>query len=113
MREGLSIITIRDGCRKRSPTGWVAYVGWLRRASGDEWELLPGARSVWRTGEAMPLLDQLAMHGLDDDHRVSDPQAGIGIHRLLIHYYLPANEAAWAAHCPRPPRWTKGAGEEG
>jgi len=104
MREGLKIVKLPGGYYGRS----VTRVGWLRRVSGDEWELLPGARSVWRTGGAMTPLDQLAAHGPGDNHQVSDPQAGIEeIHRLLLRRCLPADESAWAAHCPRPPRFEK------
>lgn len=83
----------------------VTRVGWLRRVSGDEWELLPGSRTIVRTGQ-LRTLDSLASQGPGEDHRLSDPSGGTEeIHRLIIRRSLPADEAAWMAHCPRPASW--------
>jgi hypothetical protein len=83
----------------------VTRVGWLRRVSGDEWEVLPGARTILRTGVPRPL-DSLASDGPKKDHSLSDPSKGIEeIHRLTIRRSMPADLKAWAKHCPTPKGW--------
>jgi len=100
MRNGLKIIQVPGRY-----AGWaVTRVGWLRRISGDEWEMI-GARTIIRTGSPRPL-DSLAADGPRKDHRLTDPAvAPEEIHRLVIRRSLPASVEAWAKHCPRPQNW--------
>jgi hypothetical protein len=77
----------------------------MRRISGDEYETLPGSRTIVRTGNQRTLAS-LASDGPKTDHTLSDPDGGTEeIHRLLIRRSLPANEKVWAKHCPRPKNW--------
>jgi hypothetical protein len=102
MTDGLKILKLPGGYYGRS----VTRVGWIRRIGGDEWVLLPGARSLWRTGGDLTSLDRIASHGPTRNHRLTDPQAGQEeLHRLLIRRCLPADEAVWQQHCPRPKDW--------
>lgn len=83
----------------------VTRVGWLRRVAGDEWELLPGARTIIRSG-GIRTLSELAEDGPKKDHTLSTPAAGLEeIHRLVIRRSLPANTKAWGDHCPKPKGW--------
>jgi len=85
----------------------VTRVGWLRRVSGDEWLLEAGARTVIRTGERRGL-EHLAIEGPDSGYHLLAPGgAAEHIHRLLIRRALPANEAAWIEHCPKPRDWNE------
>lgn len=88
----------------------ASLVGWMRRVAGDEWELLPGARTVWRqSGQRNPIgLDVLASSGPGRDYAMSEPTAGSEhIHRLIIRRARPADEKAWAKHCPMPKDWQR------
>jgi len=101
MRDGLKIIQVPGRY------SWaVTRVGWLRRVSGDEWEIV-GARTIVRTGSPRTL-DSLAAHGPGRDHRLSAiSEASEEIHRLVIRRSIPANEAAWLEHCPMPAGWVR------
>jgi hypothetical protein len=100
MRNGLKIIQVPGRY------GWsVTRICWMRRISGDEYETLPGSRTIVRTGNQRTLAS-LASDGPKTDHTLSDPDGGTEeIHRLLIRRSLPANEKVWAKHCPRPKNW--------
>jgi len=100
MRNGLKIIQLpgRYGYS-------VTRVGWLRRVAGDEWELLPGSRRIIRKGGNRNI-DSLASDGPERDHALTPASKGPEeVHRLVIRRALPANEAAWSEHCPRPENW--------
>lgn len=100
MRNGLKIVQLTGAYY-----GWaVTRVGWLRRVSGDEWELL-GARTIIRTGSPRPL-GNLASHGPMKDHRLTDADEGAeDVNRILIRRSFAANEQAWLKHCPKPAGW--------
>jgi hypothetical protein len=102
MQNGLKIIQLPGRY-----AGWaVTRVGWLRRVSGDEWELI-GARTIVRTGTPRAL-DSLASHGPMTDHTLSDSSlAPEEIHRLVIRRSLSADVEAWAEYCPCPSDWSK------
>lgn len=100
MRNGLKIIQVpgRYGYS-------VTKIGWLRRVSGDEWEIMPGARTLVHTSGPRTL-DSLASEGPGRDHQMSAPAAGPEeVHRLVIRRSLPASVDAWSKHCPRPSHW--------
>ena len=102
MRNGLKIIQIRG-------VYWaVTRICWVRRVGGDEYEEMPGARTITRkAGEPCRTIGSLAAIGLGRDHVLSEPDAeGDELHRLLIIRSKPANEGVWARYCPRPPNWT-------
>jgi hypothetical protein len=104
MRDGLKIIRLPGGYYGRS----VTRVGWVRRVGGDEYLLLPGSRSIWRTGGERTTLDRLASHGPGDNHQMTAPQVGEEeINRLLTRRALPADEHVWAPHCPKPKDWDR------
>ena len=103
---------VRDGLKVIQITGAyygyaVTRVGWLRRVRGDEYELLPGAVTVTRTGNVdQNGLDKLAAKGLGERYSASDAsEQPEEIHRLLIRRCIPANEKAWAEALPRPKDW--------
>lgn len=100
MRPGLKIVTLpgRYGYS-------VTRVGWLRRVSGDERELV-NARTIIRTqARAIGGLDKLASSG-PKGYTLSDKTEGVEeIHRLLIRRSLPASETAWRKECPKPENW--------
>lgn len=105
MRPGLKIIQIQV-------TSWraITFVGWLRRVSGDEYELMPGARIVTRkSGKSADWngVDDLAANGPGAKYQLAPAmQAPEELHRLgNIRRSKPANEGAWAKHCPRPKNW--------
>jgi len=102
MTNGLKIIQV--------PGRWgysVARVGWLRRVSGDEYVLLPGARTIMRTGTPRTI-DSLASDGPGNDHILTAPsKATEEVHRLVIRRSVRADEQTWAAHCPRPEDWVE------
>jgi hypothetical protein len=100
MRNGLKIIQVPGMYANLA----VTRIGWLRRVSGDEWELI-GASTIVRTGSPRSL-DSLAAHGPKDDRRLTaSAEAPEEIHRLVIRRSLPADVKAWAADCPRPDGW--------
>jgi hypothetical protein len=99
MRNGLKIIQVpgRYGYS-------VTRIGWMRRVSGDEFELV-NARTITRTGEPRTLAS-LAHDGPKRDHGLSDMDEGVEeVHRLVIRRSRPASEAAWIKHCPKPGNW--------
>jgi len=99
MRNGLKLIQVpgRYGYS-------VTRVGWMRRVSGDEFELV-NARTVTRTGDLRSLAS-LAQDGPKRDHRLSDMDEGVEeVHRLVIRRSRPASEASWLKHCPKPDDW--------
>ncbi|MBA2720775.1 MAG: hypothetical protein H0U52_16270 [Chloroflexi bacterium] len=98
---------MRDGLRVIKLPGYygLTRVGWLRRVHGDEYVLLPGARTVWRESGSR-LLEDLADDGPLKDHGLGKPSKGNDeIHRLLVWRCLPADVAAWAKACPMPKGW--------
>ena len=84
----------------------LTLIGWASRVQGDEWNLAPGNRTVFRTGPAdMGGFDKLAAKG-PDGYRMSDAaEIKEPLHRLLIRRCKPANVEAWRAHCPMPSGW--------
>jgi hypothetical protein len=102
MRDGLKIIVL-PGSRYYN----VVRIGWLRRVSGDEYELV-NARTVVRTAsyEAGGLA-RLASHGIEKRYKLSTADEGVEeIHRLVIRRSMPATEKSWAKDCPKPKGWT-------
>lgn len=102
MKDGLKIIQVagRYGYS-------VTRIGWLRRVSGDEYELI-GARTVARTSGNYSLdgISKLAAEGMQKNYELSKPDKTTeDIHRLLIRRCLNADEAAWKEHCPKPKNW--------
>ncbi len=80
----------------------VTRIGYLQRIGGDEYMLMPGARTVRRTSGARNL-DDLAADGPKKDHTLS-PASRMGelIHRLVIKRAFEANVEAWADHVKPP-----------
>lgn len=104
MHDGLKIIQLPGNYYGRG----VTLIGWMRRISGDEWELMPGARVIWRKSGDFNHggLDNLAANGLGKDYDASEPAKGAEhINRLLIRRARPADEKAWVKHCPKPKGW--------
>lgn len=102
MRDALVILKLPGGYYGRS----VTRVGYLRRIGGDEWELLPGARTLYRTGGDLTPLDRLASHGPTMNHRLTDPQVGVEwVSRTLIRRLFPCNLEVWTKHIERPADW--------
>ena len=105
----LGEIDMHDGLKLIQLPGRYGYsvtrVGWMRRVGGDEWELLPGAVSIGRTS-GQRTIDQVAIDGPGKDHQLWPPSKGVEeIHRLVIRRSMPADEKAWAKHCPKPKDW--------
>lgn len=104
MRPGLKIITL--------PGAYYGYavtrVGWLRRVSGDEFELV-GACTIARTGQQrLEGINKLASDGPGKGYQVSAADEGPEeVHRLLVRRCVPANEKAWREHCPKPKGWVE------
>lgn len=105
MREGLNVVQVTGAYYGYA----VTLVGWLRRVSGDEWEMLPGHVTVMRTGKRdLSGLDKLASGGLANRYRASEPaKQPESIHRLLVRRVKPANEEAWRSVVPRPTDWAE------
>ncbi len=103
MREGLTVLQVTGAYYGYA----VTLVGWLRRVSGDEYEMLPGHVTVLRTGDRDPNgLDKLASEGPGKSYRCSEPSRGPELlHRLLVRRPKPANEKSWAKVVPRPAGW--------
>jgi hypothetical protein len=103
MKDGLKIIQLpgRYGYS-------VTLVGWLRRINGDEYELL-NACTVARNGNyKLDGLQKLASDGPKKSYDVTSAASmPEEVHRLLIRRSLPANEAAWREHCPKPKGWVE------
>lgn len=101
MRNGLKVIQVpgRYGYS-------VTLAGWLKRVSGDEYEL-HNAVTVARTGNyRLDGLHRLATEGPKKGYHVTEPTKAVEeIHRLLLRRCLLANEKAWAEKCPRPAGW--------
>ena len=103
MENGLKVIVL--------PGAYYGYavtkVGWIRRVAGDEWEVLPGAVILYRTGEQRTF-EHLAAKGPGKDYKVyGEPaEAAEHIHRLLVRRIFPADESAWRKVCPRPQGWS-------
>lgn len=103
MREGLKLVQVPGSYYGRA----VTLVGWLKRTSGDEFEL-HGAVMVWRTGQWAPGgLDDLAADGPDSKRYGHSKPAKMPeeLHRLTLRRSKPANPEAWAKICPRPKNW--------
>lgn len=103
MREGLNLVQVTGAYYGYA----VTLVGWLRRVSGDEWELSPGYVTVMRTGERdLGGLDKLASTGPAKRYTTSEPATlPESIHRLLVRRCKPCDEKAWAKLVPRPSNW--------
>lgn len=102
MNDGLKVIVMTG-----SYYGYgVTKVGWIRRVSGDEWEILPGAVIVIRTGERGTLED-LAAEGLGKRYKVHGKPSKVAehVHRLGPRRIIQANEGAWKGEVPRPDGW--------
>jgi hypothetical protein len=98
MRAGLKIVVTPGNY-------WcLSQIGWLRRVEGDEWELV-GARTLRRIGEQVPLAEIAAKGPGKTIKLMPVAEQPEEIHRLLIRRSIPANEAAWAEHCPKPDDW--------
>jgi hypothetical protein len=106
MRNGLKIIAYLPG---RYGYG-LTRIGWLRRVSGDEYELI-GARTLWRTrgNYQMGGLNKLAAEGLGEDYGASEAdELPEELHRLLVRRVLICDEKKWAngrAPMPKPRGW--------
>ncbi len=102
MKDGLKIVQVAGAYYGYS----VTRVGWLRRVSGDEYELL-NARTIARTGSySLDGINKLASDGPRDKYRLSEGDKGPEeVHRLLIRRSVPASVDAWAKDCPRPKGW--------
>jgi hypothetical protein len=106
MREGLKLIQLpgRYGYS-------VTRIGWLRRVSGDEFELL-GGRTIARTSGQYSLqgVSKLAAEGMKQGYEITEAdELPEEIHRLVIRRALVASEKAWAKHCPKPKGWREAA----
>lgn len=101
MKEGLVLVQLPG-----SYGYTVTRAGWLKRVSGDEFEL-HGPVTVWRTGQRnMAGLDVLASKGPRKDYRTSPPGEAVEyVHRLLIRRCLPCDSTKWEKECPRPKGW--------
>jgi hypothetical protein len=103
MKDGLKIIRVTGAYYGYA----VTKIAWIRRIVGDEWEMMPGARTIIRTGSPRTL-DSLAAHGPRKDHTLTDPAIGSEeLNRLMIRRSLPADEIAWGDLCPRPVGWVE------
>lgn len=104
MREGLKILVLPGGYYGRG----VFRVGWLRRVSGDEYELL-NARTIIRTGQyKIGGFGELAEKGPGKSYKLSPIESGAeDVNRLLIKRSKSADEKAWAEHCPKPKGWDR------
>ena len=103
MRQGLTILQVTGGYYGRA----VTLVGWVRRVRGDEFEMLPGHVTVWRSSGqfAKNGLDTLAAEGPGKDYETSKPALVVEqLHRLLVRRPKPCVEAAWKL-VPRPKDW--------
>lgn len=86
----------------------ITIVGWARRKSGDEWELVPGARIITRAKGQYDWngFDNLAANGPGKDYRchpaMKMPEP---LHRLIVKRCKPANTEAWSEYCPMPKGW--------
>ena len=80
----------------------VTRIGYVQRVGGDEYMLMPGARTVRKTsGERN--LDDLAADGPKKDHKLSNPsRMGEPIHRLIVKRCFEANHEAWDEHIKAP-----------
>ena len=80
----------------------VTRIGYVQRVGGDEYMLMPGARTVRKTsGERN--LDDLAADGPEKDHKLSNPsRMGEPIHRLIVKRCFEANHEAWDEHIKAP-----------
>lgn len=87
----------------------VTMIGWVRRIKGDEYDILPGARTIIRNRNASPrTIASLASAGPQDDHTLSTPSDGVEFaHRFGLFRPTPANHEAWIAHCPMPTDWNE------
>lgn len=100
MRNGLKIIQLTGGYYGYAITK-IAYV---RRVSGDEYEILPGARIIAKISGSGRRLEGLAARGPMKDYKLYDPSETIEeIHRLTVRRCLIADETVWSTHIDRPP----------
>ena len=107
MSPGLKILQIQITLYRA-----ITFVGWLRRVSGDEYELMPGSRIVTRKPGAQWSwngIDELASKGPGTKYALTDPaQAPEELHRLgNIRRSKPADEKVWTRDCPRPKDWVE------
>ena len=101
MRNGLVLI------KTPGYYGGPTRVGWLRRVSGDLYELLPGFRSVSRESGSRELAE-VAGDGPAKDHKLGVPsKVAEDINAFLVWRAVRADEKAWAKECPRPKGWTE------
>jgi hypothetical protein len=106
-------IDMRNGLKVFQLPGRYGYsvtlVGWFRRVAGDEYEA-HNVCTIARTGSyALDGLQKLASagpgkRGYDVTKAADMPEE---IHRLLLRRVLPANEAAWREHSPKPKGWVE------
>ncbi len=105
MHDGIKIVQVPGNFYGRG----VTMVGWMRRVGGDEWELLPGARVIYRQSGNYSYtgLDDLAAKGPGKSYGLAEPTlAGEHVHRLLIRRSKPATWAGWLDLCPKPKDWS-------
>lgn len=101
MRPGLKLI-------KQPGYYGPTRIGWVRRIQGDEYEMLPGWRTVWRTS-GNRLLEHLAADGPGKDHALGEPsKVPNELNRHLIWASMPADEEAWRKFVPMPSNWHDG-----
>ena len=103
MENGLKILQIPGQYGRH-----VTLVAWIRRVRGDEWQVLPGARTVTRSGAGRGLAS-LATDGPKKDYKLGSPSKGPEeIHRLTIRRSLQASVDAWTKLVPMPSGWPFG-----
>lgn len=98
MREGLMLLKL---------PGYYGpvRVGWLKRISGDNYELLPGSVLLVRT-KGTRKLAELAAKGPLDDHKCEDrAETSLDVNEFRVWQPWQCNEEAWKEHCPRPKDW--------
>ncbi len=100
MRAGLNLVQLAG----RYGYG-VTLVGWMRRVSGDEWEICAGHTSVIRT-QGRRTLGALASDGPKGDHVCTEPsKLREDVHRLQPRRCMPADEKAWSEFVKKPKDW--------
>lgn len=103
-------MALTDGLKiLASPVGYyrsVIMVGWLRAGDGLEVEI-HGARVLTFPRQIMGM-EELAARGPHGGIELRRAVAVEPIWRPNILRAIPANEAAWAEHCPRPASYDEG-----
>lgn len=102
MRDGLKIVQLPGGYGYS-----VTRVGWLRRVSGDDYELVNGRTMAREGAYSIDGITKAAAKG-PNGYKLSVPdEMPEELHRLLIRRAVPANAKAWAEACPMPKDWSE------